>query len=478
MEGYEIGRTLAVGTFGQVSEGRRECDGLRVAVKRVRARKLMPHITYDPWSRSAEREIQVLSRVRHENVVRLLDFHVVEESGTTLLVYEYVTWDLSQILELGAAQDEGQVKAVVQMLLSGVAHLHSMYVMHRDLKPPNLLVDGFSGVLKIADFGSSRIGPGGLAGSPADLEGSMAEGASLADPQDGMTQDVCTRWYKSPEILFGSIDYTNSVDLWATGCILGELLTAGRKPLFPGGADIDQLCHIFRSLGTPRFSDWPEIEALPDFGKIEFLPQDPQPFEFESQWSELTIELLHSLLRLNPDRRISAAAALAAPLFSATPPWVAESRSLVADLDEALASRDAAADCSGLRDECDATDWDEAGFWGGELDGEGFERITFGESDVETTRCGLWDGVAIPDEPAAGIGDFRPLHGRRGQGGYGEDALGTCLDSSLPPLLSSAEGTCEAAAAASASPPRTQQSGLRTPPPPADGGPWRLKGAR
>ncbi|XP_074063036.1 cyclin-dependent kinase 20 isoform X5 [Macrotis lagotis] len=153
-----------------------------------------------------------------------------------------------------------------------------------DLKPANLLISS-SGQLKIADFGLARV--------------FSHEGDRLYSHQ------VATRWYRAPELLYGARQYDEGVDLWAVGCILGELLNG--SPLFPGENDIEQLCCVLQVLGTPSPQVWPEITELPDYNKISFKEQLPLPLdEVLPDASPQALKLLSSFLTYPPRHRIQA----------------------------------------------------------------------------------------------------------------------------------------------------------------------------
>lgn len=150
------------------------------------------------------------------------------------LVLEFMTTDLYQLMDaLPRPMRESHVKACMQMILRGVAACHSRSIMHRDIKPSNVLIDA-SGVLKLGDFGQACV---------------------YCDTNAPYSNQVATRWYRAPELLFGSRSYDLSVDMWSVGCIFGELLN--HCPLFPGENDIDQLVRIFQLLGTPDEHSWP-----------------------------------------------------------------------------------------------------------------------------------------------------------------------------------------------------------------------------
>ncbi|XP_032326964.1 cyclin-dependent kinase 20 isoform X2 [Camelus ferus] len=202
-----------------------------------------------------------------------------------VLAFEFMLSDLAEVVRHAQRPlAPAQVKSYLQMLLKGVAFCHANNIVHRDLKPANLLISA-SGQLKIADFGLARVF------SP--------DGSRL------YTHQVATRWYRAPELLYGARQYDQGVDLWAVGCILGELLNG--SPLFPGENDIEQLCCVLRILGTPSPQVWPEITELPDYNKISFKEQAPVPLEeVLPDASPQALDLLGRFLLYPPRQRISA----------------------------------------------------------------------------------------------------------------------------------------------------------------------------
>ncbi len=205
---------------------------------------------------SVIREIKVLQylssgRRGHPHIIDLLD---VSPSGSSVnLVFPLLPTNLTTLIYSSPSLNSRQCALYGRMLAEGVAYLHSNGIIHRDLKPANLLVD-WEGILKIADFGQARAIDIGL-----EVNGRRSE----------LTYQVCTRWYRAPELLYGATNYGYDVDLWSVGCILGEMLQ--RWPLFKGDTDIEQLSLVVRALGTPKGA-WTEL--LPDFNKITFVHEE------------------------------------------------------------------------------------------------------------------------------------------------------------------------------------------------------------
>ncbi|GFR12422.1 hypothetical protein TNCT_595122 [Trichonephila clavata] len=186
------------------------------------------------------------------------------------------------------------IKAYTIMTLQGLEHLHSLWILHRDLKPNNLLINA-EGVLKIGDFGLAK---------------------NYGSPNKVYSHQVVTRWYRAPELIFGATIYATGVDIWAVGCILAELLL--RVPFLPGKSDLDQLSQIFKVLGGPDEEDWPHVSTLPHY--VLFKPAPPIPFHdiFTAAGDDL-IDVLSRMLALNPLKRCTCKEALKMPYFSNYP---------------------------------------------------------------------------------------------------------------------------------------------------------------
>ncbi|KAH9982650.1 Pkinase-domain-containing protein [Lactifluus volemus] len=299
---YEKLNSIEEGSYGVVFRARDKQTGDIVALKKLK----LDEEKYG-FPITALREINALMVCRHDNVVRIREV-VVGETLTQLtsaglrrvfIVMDFIEHDLKTLLALMPSPFlQSEIKTLMLQLLSAVSHCHSNWILHRDLKTSNLLMNN-RGTIKVADFGLAR-----RYGDPVGF--------------GGMTQLVVTLWYRAPEILLGAKTYSTAVDMWSVGCIFAELLL--KEPLFQAKAEIELLSCIFKLLGPPTNDSWPEYSSLP-LAKTISLPS-PQPHQFRQKFPYLTvagIDLLSSLLTYDPERRISAEEALQHPYFSETP---------------------------------------------------------------------------------------------------------------------------------------------------------------
>ncbi|TPX62741.1 hypothetical protein SpCBS45565_g06963 [Spizellomyces sp. 'palustris'] len=289
MDRYKILGKIGEGAHGVVLKAKSIETGLVVALKKVPLRRLE-----DGIPNTILREIKALQEIDHQNVVKLLSVH---PSGPSfVLVFEYMLSDLSHILRT-TPLTSSQVKAYMLMLLRGLSYCHENNIMHRDLKPANLLISP-TGVLKLADFGLARV----------------HRYAGEEIPKRPYSHQVATRWYRAPELLYGARMYDAGVDLWAVGCIFGELLN--HSPLFPGQNDIDQLYCVLSILGTPTKESWPDLETLPDYNKIQFPNMPAVALERVCpDASQEAVGLLKKFLVYSCKHRIPAKEALLEPYF-------------------------------------------------------------------------------------------------------------------------------------------------------------------
>ena len=317
-------RRLGGGAFGEVLAGRRVADGTPVALKRVPVRDPARGVPDNLLRELKTMQLLATSATSssHKNVVELLDFY--PKGNALVLVLELCAGgDLGALLgvepnEVGLSV--ACAKSVVWQILSGVSLCHAFGVVHRDVKPGNVLVAG-DGTLKLADFGLARVMRDAI-----DANDSRQSGPRNADASS-FTGAVQTRWYRAPEILFGAKTYDAAIDAWSVGAILGELLSPN-GPLLQGETDVDQLAKTLGMFGTPGDNLWPDARRLPDYGKIEFAPREPishadaLPRNAEPKnknGERLGTALFFKLCALDPDKRPSAQDALRDPYFSEEP---------------------------------------------------------------------------------------------------------------------------------------------------------------
>lgn len=278
----------------------RRGGGSRVAGKAVRVGAQPMRCGAVPtFPKAIFREIRALQALNgHPNIVRLLDIY--PQDTEVVLVFELMRSDLEATISAARAPlPPSEVKFYVAALLRALRHCHTHGILHRDVKPANCLLST-SGELKLADFGLARPQP------PPDR------------PEQPLSHQVATRWYRAPELLFGARHYDGAVDVWGVGTVLAELLTL--HPLFPGSSDIDQLYRVLQVLGTPTPATWPGVEALPDFGKIVFPPMRSLPWSATVPGACAAGKtLLAQLLSLDPRSRPTAASALAVDYFMVEP---------------------------------------------------------------------------------------------------------------------------------------------------------------
>ncbi|KAG6005504.1 negative regulator of the PHO system [Claviceps maximensis] len=278
---------LGEGTYATVFKGRNRQTGELVALKEI-------HLDSEEGTPStAIREISLMKELKHENIVALHD--VIHTENKLMLVFEFMDGDLKRYMdthgERGALKPV-TIKSFMYQLLRGIDFCHQNRVLHRDLKPQNLLINN-KGVLKLGDFGLAR---------------------AFGIPVNTFSNEVVTLWYRAPDVLLGSRTYNTSIDIWSAGCIMAEMYTG--RPLFPGTTNEDQIVRIFRIMGTPTERTWPGITQFPEY-KPTFQMYATQDLRSILHAIDPTgIDLLQRMLQMRPELRISAQDALQHPWFN------------------------------------------------------------------------------------------------------------------------------------------------------------------
>ncbi|KAF9684939.1 hypothetical protein SADUNF_Sadunf03G0002500 [Salix dunnii] len=283
---------IGQGTYSSVYKARDLETNKMVALKKVRFANMDPESV-----RFMAREIILLRRLDHPNVMKLEGVIASRMSGSLYLIFEYMEHDLAGLLASpGIKFSEAQIKCYMQQLLHGLEHCHNRGILHRDIKGSNLLIDS-NGNLKIADFGLATF---------------------FSSPQkQPLTSRVVTLWYRPPELLLGSTEYGVSVDLWSTGCILAELFVG--KHIMPGRTEVEQLHKIFKLCGSPSDEYW-KRSKLPH--ATIFKPQHPYKrcvTETFKDFPSSALALLDVLLAVEPEARGTALSALDSEFFMTKP---------------------------------------------------------------------------------------------------------------------------------------------------------------
>ncbi|KAI0358951.1 Pkinase-domain-containing protein [Trametes cingulata] len=286
---------LGEGTYATVYKGRSRTTNEIVALKEI-------HLDAEEGTPStAIREISLMKELKHVNIVRLYD--VIHTETKLVLIFEYCERDLKKYMDVHGdrgALDPVTVRSFMYQLLKGTAFCHENRVLHRDLKPQNLLINR-KGELKLGDFGLAR---------------------AFGVPVNTFSNEVVTLWYRAPDVLMGSRTYSTSIDVWSCGCIFAEMISG--VPLFRGRDNQDQLLHIMRIIGTP---DERTLRKIATEGQTEGQAQKQYPRYPKIPFSQVlpkaspqAIDLLERLLQFDPAKRISAAEALNHPYFTTAVP--------------------------------------------------------------------------------------------------------------------------------------------------------------
>ncbi|XP_031741619.1 protein IMPAIRED IN BABA-INDUCED STERILITY 1 isoform X2 [Cucumis sativus] len=291
-DSFEKLEKIGQGTYSSVFRAREVESGKMVALKKVRFDNFQPESI-----RFMAREIMILRRLEHPNIMQLEGIITSKMSSSIYLVFEYMDHDLAGLVSSPNIKfSEAQIKCYMRQLLSAIEHCHLRGIMHRDIKASNILVNN-EGVLKLADFGLANV--------------------INSRNKQALTSRVVTLWYRPPELLMGSTDYGLTVDLWSIGCVFAELHLG--KPLLKGRTEVEQLHKIFKLCGSPPEEFWKKTK-LPHAAM--FKPQHAYESSLSEKCKEFAptaLSLLESFLAIEPYKRGTASSALMSEYFKTKP---------------------------------------------------------------------------------------------------------------------------------------------------------------
>ncbi|XP_047997615.1 glycogen synthase kinase-3 beta isoform X2 [Leguminivora glycinivorella] len=285
---YADMKLIGNGSFGVVYQAKLCDTGELIAIKKVLQDK-----------RFKNRELQIMRRLEHCNIVKLKYFFYSsgekKDEVYLNLVLEYIPETVYKVARHYSKDEQtipiSFIKLYMYQLFRSLAYIHSLGICHRDIKPQNLLLDPKTGVLKLCDFGSAK---------------------HLVRGEPNVSY-ICSRYYRAPELIFGAIDYTTKIDVWSAGCVVAELLLG--QPIFPGDSGVDQLVEIIKVLGTPTREQIREMN--PNYTEFKFpqIKSHPWAKVFRACTPPDAISLVSRLLEYTPGARLSPLQACAHSFF-------------------------------------------------------------------------------------------------------------------------------------------------------------------
>ncbi|KAJ4504729.1 TFIIH complex serine/threonine-protein kinase subunit kin28 [Exophiala dermatitidis] len=296
---YVKGKKLGEGTYAIVYKGHLRSDPHKtVAIKKF---KVDPSQQREGLNVDTIREIKYLQEISHPSIVALLDVFSSKDQNINMVIEYFPNGNLEELIrDKTVSYGAADVKAWMGMLCRAIYYCHSNFVLHRDIKPNNLLIAA-DGEVKLADFGLAR---------------------SFGDPRYQMTSAVITLWYRPPELLFGARQYGGAVDMWSIGMVFAELLirrpyaaadVANQEVLATGGGTVAQLDKICEAVGTPNEENWPGVSKLRDYFDLEKkIPVRDKSFYMQMfpTAGSVGVDLLMAMLKLDPRKRVTARGAL------------------------------------------------------------------------------------------------------------------------------------------------------------------------
>lgn len=281
---YVKGKKLGEGTYANVYLGHLRSDPAKlVAIKKIKVQKEYE----EGMAPDAVREIKHLQELSHPNIITLHSVFSSKDQNLNLVLEYLPLGDLEMLIRdtQRVRYGAGDIKAWMGMLTRAVWFCHENFVLHRDIKPNNLLIAA-DGEVKLADFGLAR---------------------SFSDPYKVMTTNVITRWYRPPELLYGAKHYSGAVDVWSVGLVFAELII--RAPYLPGNTELEQIGLICKAIGTPTEENWPGVTSLPGYTTentiTAVLGKDAYLGRFGTVGMD-GVDLLMKTLVLDPKKRITA----------------------------------------------------------------------------------------------------------------------------------------------------------------------------
>ncbi|CAG9314727.1 unnamed protein product [Blepharisma stoltei] len=285
---YSATKIIGNGSFGTVYQSSVNETGETVAIKKVFQDK-----------RYKNRELAIMKELSHPNIIGLRHYFYTkgdkDDEVYLNLVMDFIPDTIYKVMKTYNKQGEQMplifVKLYTYQLLRALAHTHAVGICHRDVKPQNMLVNSTTHELKLCDFGSAK----------------------RLIPGDQNVSYICSRYYRAPELIFGAVEYKESIDIWSAGCVTAELLIG--KPIFPGESGVDQLVEILKVLGTPTREQIHDMN--PNYTEFKF------PHVKVQTWSRIlgpnvpqdARNFVSSLLVYSPQRRPNALEALLHPFF-------------------------------------------------------------------------------------------------------------------------------------------------------------------
>jgi len=284
---YTSNGVAGSGTFGVVFQATVAETGETVAIKKVFQDK-----------RYKNRELQILQTLNHPHVTTLKNaFHTPGKTPDEVylnIVMDYIPQNLYQILRYYRKHKKTLPPILVKLysyqLLRSIAYIHGIGICHRDIKPPNILIDPSTHMLKLCDFGSAK----------------------KLSPSEPNVSYICSRHYRAPELIFGATQYDCAIDVWSVGCVIAEMILL--QPIFGGESALDQLAEIIKILGTPTQVQILQMNKNSEEVKLPKIKARPWNKVLKDD-DPLLLDLISKILIYNPQERLKPAEALAHPYF-------------------------------------------------------------------------------------------------------------------------------------------------------------------